>query len=176
MRRLFLFMVSYVIFALPQLLFAQNSGSVNLNVVISQVQSLTINELQDNVNLRFSHREDFTRGVSINEQGHLNIFSSGRFVVKVSAQSDLVSPGNGKIPASTIAVTPTMSAGAPVPGLVTGSQVRLSPSEPKTIIKSPTHGTLATTFDVMYQASGEGYAQLEDGTYRTTVVYTIEVE
>ncbi len=177
MKRLW-YMVSFVIFALPQFIFAQpNSGSVRLNVVISQVQSLTVNESQGQVDLNFSKKEDFRNGVNVNEQNHLNVFSSGRFVVKVSAQSDLVSPGSKAIAASTISVTPLATGGVTrIPGMVTGNQVKLSPHEAKTIIKSPTHGTTATSFDVLYHASGEGYAMLDNGTYSATVVYTIESE
>lgn len=171
-------MVSFVFFALPQLLFAQpNSGSVRLNVVLSQVQSLTVNESQGEVNLNFSKKDDFRNGVNINEHNHLNVFSSGRFVVKVSTQSDLTRPGGKSIPASTIAVTPSATGGViQVPGMTTENGVSLSPIEARTIIKSPTHGTVATSFDVLYHASGEGYAMLDNGTYSATIVYTIETE
>lgn len=171
-------MVSFVFFALPHLMFAQvQNGSVRLNVVLSQVQSLTVNQSQGQVDLRFSRKEDFRDGVDINERNHLNVFSSGRFVVKVSAQSDLQRPGGRAIPASTIAVTPMATGGiTQVPGMTTANNVSLSPRESRTIIKSPTHGTIATSFDVLYHASGEGYALLDNGTYSATVVYTIEAE
>ncbi len=171
-------MVSFVFFALPHLMFAQvQNGSVRLNVILSQVQSLTVNEAQSQVDLHFSSKEDFRNGVNINEQNHLNVFSSGRFVVKVSAQSDLVRPGGRPIPASTIAVTPIATGGVTgVPGMITENRVSLSPQVARPIIKSPTHGTIATSFDVLYHASGEGYALLDNGTYSATVVYTIEAE
>jgi hypothetical protein len=178
MKRFFLFMVSFVFFALPHLLLAQpTSGSVRLNVVLSQVQSLTINESQGQVDLNFSKKEDFKNGVNINERNHLNVFSSGRFVVKVSTQGDLTRPGGKTIPSSTIAVTPVASGGVTqIPGLTTGNGVNLSPQEARTIIKSPTHGTVATSFDVLYHASGDGYAMMDNGTYSATIVYTIETE
>lgn len=171
-------MVSFVFFALPHLMFAQvQNGSVRLNVILSQVQSLTVNQAQSQVDLQFSRKEDFRNGVNVNEQNHLNVFSSGRFVVKVSAQSDLMRAGSPSIPASTIAVTPIATGGVTqIPGMTTGNKVSLSPQEARTIIKSPTHGTIATSFDVLYHASGEGYAMLDNGTYSATVVYTIEAE
>lgn len=171
-------MVSFVFFALPHLMFAQvQNGSVRLNVILSQVQSLTVNQAQSQVDLQFSRKEDFRNGVNVNEQNHLNVFSSGRFVVKVSAQSDLMRPGSPSIPASTIAVTPIATGGVTrIPGMTTGQKVSLSPQEARTIIKSPTHGTIATSFDVLYHASGDGYAMLDNGTYSATVVYTIEAE
>lgn len=171
-------MVSFVFFALPHLLFAQpTSGSVKLNVVLSQVQSLTVNQSQGQVDLNFSRQEDFDNGVNINERNHLNVFSSGRFVVKVSTQSDLTRPGGKSIPASTIAVTPRASGGmTSIPDMTMGNRISLSPMEARTIIKSPTHGTVATSFDVLYHASGQGYAMMDNGTYSATIVYTIESE
>lgn len=171
-------MVSFVFFALPYMLYAQpTSGSVKLNVVLSQVQSLTINESQGQVDLNFSSKEDFKRGVNINERNHLNVFSSGRFVIKVSTQGDLNHSGGKSIPASTIAVTPLATGGTThIPGMTTGNSINLSPQEAKTIIKSPSHGTVATSFDVLYHASGQGYAMLDNGTYSATIVYTIESE
>lgn len=178
MKGIFLFMAGLIFFALPHLLFAQpNSASVRLNIVLSQVQSLTVNESQGQVDLNFSEKEDFKNGVNVNERNHLNVFSSGRFVVKVSTQGNFTSADNRTIPASTVAITPMATGGVTqIPGMVTGNQVKLSPKESKTIIKSPTHGTVATSFDVMYHASGVGYAMLDNGTYSGTVVYTIEVE
>lgn len=171
-------MVSFVLLALPNLLTAQSSsGSVKLSVVLAQVQSLTINESQSAVNLHFSKKEDFKNGVDINEPNHINVFSSGRFVVKVSTRGNLMSTDNRSIPASTIAVTPVASGGVTqIPGMTTASNVALSEHEARTIIQSPVHGTIATSFDVLYHASGEGYAQLDNGTYSATVIYTIEVE
>ena len=178
MKRNILFMMGLVFFALPQLLFAQpNSASVRLNINLSQVQSLTVNESQSQVDLNFSRREDYRNGVNINEPNHLSVFSSGRFVVKVSTQGNFTGNDNKSIPASTVAITPFATGGVTeVPGMVTGNRVKLSPREPRTIIKSPTHGTIATSFDVLYTASGAGYALLDNGTYSGTVVYTIEVE
>lgn len=171
-------MISFVLLALPNILLAQSSsGSVKLSVVLSQVQSLTVNESQSAVSLDFTKKEDFRNGVDIREPNHLNVFSSGRFVVKVSTRGDLMSPDNRVIPASTIAVTPVASGGfTAIPGMTTADQVHLSAAESRTIIKSPVHGTTATSFDVLYHASGEGYAQMDNGTYTATVIYTIEVE
>jgi hypothetical protein len=178
MKRNFLFMSGLVFFALPQLLFAQpNSASVRLNINISQVQSLTVNESQGQLDFNFSKKEDFKNGVNINERNHLNVFSSGRFVVKVSTQGNFTGVDNRFIPASSVSITPYATGGMThVPGMITGNNVSLSPREAKTIIKSPTHGTTATSFDVLYTASGTGYAMLDNGTYSGTVVYTIEVE
>lgn len=171
-------MVSFVLMALPGLLYAQSSsGSVKLSVVLSQVQSLTVNEAQNAVSLGFTSKEDFRKGVDVNQPNHINVFSSGRFVVKVSTAGNLTGPGHRSIPASTIAVTPVATGGVVhVPGMVTGSNVSLSEHESRTIISSPSHGTIATSFDVNYHASGEGYAQLDNGSYSATVIYTIEVE
>lgn len=171
-------MTGLVFFALPQILFAQpNNASVRLNINLSQVQSLTVNESQSQVDLNFSKKEDYKNGVNVNEPNHLSVFSSGRFVVKVSTQGNFTGTDNKSIPASSVAITPQATGGVTqIPGMITGSNIRLSPREAKTIIKSPTHGTIATSFDVLYTASGAGYALLDNGTYSGTVVYTIEVE
>ncbi len=174
-RFFFYFMLGFVLATLPHFLFGQISGSVKLNVVINQVQSLTINEAQSQVDLLFSQKEDFKKGVHITEPAHLNVFSSGRFVVKVSTLDDLRGVGNKKIPAATIAVQPTATGGTVhVPDMTT-DRVNLS-REARAIIKSPTHGTIATSFDVLYHASGEDYAMLSNGVYSGTVVYTIEAD
>jgi len=169
-------MVGLLLIAFPQLLFSQSkSATVSLNIVIAQVQSLTINEAQDNVNLMFSSKEDFEKGVKVRESNHLNIFSSGKFVVKVSTHDDFRGNNDVSIPASSVSVSPLISSGTQqVPGLVVGKGVNLQANNPQTIISSLKQGTLTSSFDIEYAANGIRYGELKNGTYSGTVVYTIE--
>lgn len=170
------FMSTMLLWAIPHLLFGQGSASVQLNVRIAQVQSLTVNENQHQVNLDFSSKEDFRRGVEVLQPAHIKVFSSGRFVVKVSAQGE-VTNGRDAIPKGTLTLSSQASPGANIaPDLELGQKVALLPNQPQTLIKSPSHGTLSTAFDVRYHASGEGYAQLDNGVYSGTVIYTIEAD
>jgi hypothetical protein len=161
-------------FSLAEGVSAQQSGNASLGVNLGGAQGLKINERQQSVNLDFRTVEDYRNGVSVNKPGQLEVFSAGRFVVKVSTSGELKGEGAETIPASTIKVAVAVTGGNTNLTGMTTYPVYLSSALQQELIVSPINGTLATSFDVTYQASGLGYMTKADGSYNTTVVYTIE--
>lgn len=172
----------FVLFALIffNQLFAQGSANTTLNVALSDVRSITINPIQTNVTLSFANADDYINGVSNTLGSHLLITSTGGYLVKVKSSGINLVNGNNLIPANSISVTPNISAGSSTvkTGLTTVgvgfiSSVQLSPS-PTLLIQSP-FGANTVFYDVKYAASGGGaYINKPQGTYTTTITYSIE--
>ncbi len=152
-----------------------NQASATLNVVLSNTQSLNINEGQKTINLNFTTLHDYKNGVSVVESKHLNVFSTSKFAVKVIATGNLKSSDGTEIPVNTISVNPSGASNA-ISGLTTNEAV-LSTTVNQPIINSPEKGTLGTSFDIEYNAgSGSSYMSRNQGDYSTTIIYTIEAQ
>jgi len=163
---------------------AQTTGNTTLNVVLNDVRSIKVNPAQTNVSLIFNNASDYTNGVSSNQASHLEITSTGGFVVKVKSSGPSLINGSNSIPVNTISLTPTVTASqnsnlvgatASTGGVVirTVSTTTLSATDAQ-FINSPTGGT-KIFYDVKYTSSGgPNYINKPAGTYTTTITYSIE--
>jgi hypothetical protein len=151
---------------------AQATANANLNVVLSDVRSITINPAQSTVSLNFASSTDYLNGVFVNQAAHLEITSTGGYQVKVKASTASLVNGVSTIPVSSIMLTPTLSAGSTDEG-VAFTPVSLTATQ-QPIINTP-NGSSRIFFDMRYQASGgQDYINKLAGTYVTTITYSIE--
>lgn len=160
---------------------AQNSDNVTLNVRLNPIQTLVVNSLQKTVNLDYTTKEHYNQGVSLKQENHLNIFSTGGFEVKVkSGGSELTNQGagpNGNIAAATVKLTALAGTQNALADAQYNQDVVLSATEG--VIASSTKGARDKNIDIQYAAAGnDAYldkyvANQTPTTFTTTVTYTI---
>lgn len=170
------FLAVAMIFACASATLAQTDNAT-LNVVLSDIKSITVNAGQKTVNLPFTTISNYQNGVTLVQDAHLAIQSTGKFKVYVKASSDNISGTNGgSIDANTINVTAVKDGGDNIADLqyYNGGTRSLSATK-QDLFGSSQSGTLNTTFKVTYIAGqNSAYLNKPAGTYTTTVTYSIE--
>lgn len=150
--------------------FAQTNDNATLNVVLSSVQSITVNAAQKTVNLNFTTTADYTSGVSSLQTDHLAVVSTVDFDVTAIASQDLTQ-GVNTIPINTI--TLQAAAGTGAPATASYPLATLSTATANNIIDAA-DADLDANFNVTYAASGgASYNNVPGGTYTTTITYTL---
>lgn len=160
---------------------AQASANATLNVVLSDVRSIKVNPAQTSVSLTFSNVNDYNNGVTSEQNAHLEITSTGGYIIKVRSSTANLVNGPNSIPANTVQLTPKQnSTGVAAAGVnnAVSKPASLTPvnlsASPSTIISS-TDGATKIFYDMTYKASGgPQYINKANGTYTTTITYTIE--
>lgn len=160
---------------------AQKSDNVTLNVRLNPIQTLVVNSSQKTVDLDYTTKEHYNQGVSLKQENHLNIFSTGGFEVKVkSGGSQLTNQGagpNGNIDATTIKLTAFAGTQNALTDAQYSQNIELSATEG--VIASSTKGARDKNIDIQYAAAGnDAYldkyvANQTPTTFTTTVTYTI---
>jgi hypothetical protein len=146
------------------------SDNATLNVVLDDIQSITVNSAQEIVTLTFDDVADYTNGVFSDQADHLAVVSTVDFDVTVVASSDLDS-GTATIPVNTI--TLLASGGNNAPATATYAPVVMSTATAGTLIDAA-DADLDAEFNVNYDASGGAdYLNKPTGTYTTTITYTL---
>ncbi|QBO58132.1 hypothetical protein NBC122_01305 [Chryseobacterium salivictor] len=158
---------------------AQSDGAAVLNIVLHPVQTLTINTADQTVNLEYRTREDYSKGVSLNKENHLQIYSTGGYVIRVkTADPRLQSAANSAagIDAGDITVTASKGTTTGYESFIS-APVQLSASFGE-LISSPAGASKA--FNINYTAKGDNkylnlFTKNQNPTvYTTQVVYSIE--
>lgn len=153
---------------------------VTLNVRLYPIQTIVVNAGQKTVNLDYITVENYSDGVSLEQQDHLSVYSTGGFAVNVkSSSSTLESIHNDvteNINASDIKVTPALGTSA-----LSGSTLNaINLTDQNQVLISNSIGGVDKTFNITYEAAGADayvnkYFDVENPTtYSTYVVYTIE--
>lgn len=152
--------------------YAQNSAGTSLSVDLQSIQSITINESQNNVGISLTNAAEYRNGKSSQQPDHIKITSSSNYEIKVSAASNLVSDVSS-IDIGTVTVTPTLgSVGSESANAINLNPVALSLGE-TTLVQS-SHGDTQRSFNINYKVSGgEAYLNKPAGIYTTLVTYTI---
>ncbi len=162
---------------------AQATDNVVVNLKFQPIQSIVVTSGAEGVNLVYANKTDYSNGKSETVSDHLEIFSTGGFVVTVKAETDFTSTSTGAvaIPASHVKVTAangtgnTKEYGAGLP------EVTLSSTEAQNFIASETGGT-GLKFDVSYNNVGGAnnayidkyiHPNVTETVYAATVTYTI---
>ncbi len=150
---------------------AQSTGTTNMTVALSSIQSIVVND--PTVLLNFVAPADYSTGVTVAKPAHLSVTSTGKFFVKVKA-SDLeliaqTGATGANIPVSTISLTSSL-AGATF-GTSTPATVSLTNAD-QTLYNN-TEGTTASNIDVSYKALGGANYLNRTGNFSTTLTYTI---
>lgn len=158
---------------------AQSEGAAVLNIVLHPVQTLMINAADQTVNLEYRTREDYSSGVSLNKENHLQIYSTGGYVIRIkTADPRLQSTANIAAAIDAGDITVTASKGTTIgyesfisaPVLLSTSYVEL--------ISSAVGASKA--FNINYTAKGDNkylnlFTKNQNPTvYSTQVVYSIE--
>lgn len=154
------------------------SDNVTLNIRLFPIQIIEVNPSQEILYLDYETTADYANGVQLEQPDHLNMFSTGGFVVKVSSTEVNMTGENGEtIPVSDIIITPKQGILNPLVGAAY-SPATLS-SEATTIISNNTGG-MNKTFGIQYQAKGNNeyvdkYVDTGSPTvFSTNIVYSIE--
>jgi hypothetical protein len=156
-----------------RVVWAQASDNATLNVMLSDVRSITVNPSQTTVILEFSTPEDYQYGVTSNQTAHLIVTSTGGFQITVKASLGSLVNGAYTIPINTIRLNAEANAGTNMPQGMVYLNLDLS-AVPQQIIQSP-NGCVNCVFDVVYHAEGgDAYIGRPAGTYVATITYSIE--
>lgn len=163
-------------------LFAKDNDNVKLNIVLKPIQTITVNTATDHktVNLEYSTIQKYNDGVSSAQlNNHLEVFSTGGFVVNVNTDGDFKNTKDAEktILASDVSVLATRGEGNTTGA---GSQKQLSASATELITSDK--GGRELKYDVTYiNTAGAKDKYIDkyiaaDGTesvYTATVTYTI---
>jgi hypothetical protein len=157
----------------------QTSDNVTVNIKFKPIQSIVVNPAADHqtVDLVYATKNDYANGVTAKRNNHLEIFSTGGFIVTANTDGDFTRTADRFISAADVKVIATNGAGTNN-GKFT--EVALS-TTPKTLITA-TKGGRALKYNVTYDnTAGASDAYINkykkaDGTesvYTATVIYTI---
>ncbi|MFV0470356.1 MAG: hypothetical protein ACK5MK_15710 [Dysgonomonas sp.] len=150
------------------------SGEVSLNINLHPIQTLVIN--QKTVDIDYKTKDDYLKGVKVNEADHLTVYSTGGFEVKAKTATDYLVGSLNHIDTKDVTITPSNGSNALSGAIYTARAL----SKEDQVIVSSTTGGVDKTVNVEYQAFGGGnsyvnyYQKTESPTiFTTTVTYTI---
>jgi len=151
---------------------AQN---VTLNVKLKPIQTLVVNSGQKIVDLEYSSKDDYSKGVTSTNTDHLSIYSTGGFEVKVKSAEATMTNAGKNIKANSIQVIPSAGTNA-VSGAAYTPQ---SLDAAEKMLVSSTSGGVDKNISVAYKGAGadaylDNYVAGQTPTvYTTTLTYTI---
>lgn len=157
---------------------ASAQTGVRLNIELNDVQQLFINPDQSTVTLAYHTVEDYQNGVELLQKGHLSVFSTSGYEVKVKlANNDFVKLGQEqaeRISSPLIRVRATASQA----GLSANTATKFLTPTKETLISSDAP-TLNGLFDVTYTGPGADglmkYVEKNNTvTFTNDVLYSIE--
>lgn len=167
---------SFILLGLSKANAQAASDVVTLNVRLSPIQTLTVNNSQKIVNLDYVTNADYKNGVASTNADHLSIYSTGGFEVKVKSANSAMENQGKSIQTNTIQIKATAGSEA-----VTGAQyspnVQLSANE-TTLVTSATGG-VDKKINIEYKGAGadayiNNYIAGQNPTiYTTELTYTI---
>lgn len=163
--------IAVAVFFIGSAAFAQ-SDQATLNVILQDIQSITVNTTQETVNLTLSTVADYQDGVNVDQADHLTVVSTSGFNITAQASGDLTKTSElNTIPVSTVSLTAT--AGSTSPDGTMGSPVFLSATAPVTLVTGAS-SNLDAKYDMNFTVSGgTEYLNQPTGTYTTTITYTL---
>ena len=144
--------------------FAQSSGNVTLNVTLTDVLALTVND--QTVAINFATAADYQTGVTVPKNGQLTVTSNRAYDLKVKANSDLTA-GSLTIPVSNVSVRSTTASGM-------GTTPTVSLSTTDQAIASNASAAILKSISLEYSTSSnnQSFARAA-GTYTTVLVYSL---
>lgn len=119
--------------------FSQNAGNVNLNIILRPIQTITINPAQKNVNLIYDTKDKYADGVSRTYTDHIEVFSTGGFIINIKGDGNLANSKNTTQLISLSDISVTASNESTVTGNSVYTTVTLS-DENQTLISSTSGG------------------------------------
>ncbi|MGZ3871379.1 MAG: hypothetical protein ACXVJD_00600 [Mucilaginibacter sp.] len=129
--------------------FAQTTATVNLNITLSDVLSLTVPTTS--LSLNFDSEAKYSDGITTTVDNHLNVLSSRNY--KISVQAGTIT-GSSSLPANSVKLQAAAgSSGGVFSGVASYPIVPLSTTTPADLVVSSasTFGTQSRTFyEVIY--------------------------
>lgn len=165
-----------MVITLPVLLNAQfHVAHTDVNVFVSSTQSLIVSDAPSRTAV--SDKVGNGKNVRLGDVKQINVFSCGKFVLKVSARNEFNNFTGPEIPAASVYVSSGATGDTKnASDFIFEKDVNLAINNPKPLIHAQTSGTLNTSFNIEYYASGLDFGDLHKGYLDGLVVYTIEVE
>jgi hypothetical protein len=158
---------------------AQKTSDVTVSIKLTPTQSIVVNSTQKTVDLVYATEGNYAQVVSAEMLDHLEIFSTGGFEVKVSADGDFTGTG-GTIPAGDVTVRATRGTSTDI-GSCTNVELSTTPT---TALITAEEGGRALKYNVTYDNTEAGKSDAyikyisedseeEESVYTATVTYTI---
>ncbi|HET8810260.1 MAG TPA: hypothetical protein VFM65_08355 [Flavobacteriaceae bacterium] len=147
-------------------------ADVQFNVVLANVQSISVNQNQTNVSIVLDETSEFMNGKTASKNDHLQITSTSDYEIKVSASSQLQG-SSVSIPVNTVGISASLGNVGGVPASpIVFSDIDLSTNQ-QTIVQAG-QGDAQRSFNIEYAVSGgPDYLNKPMGTYTTTITYSI---
>ncbi|HET8810258.1 MAG TPA: hypothetical protein VFM65_08345 [Flavobacteriaceae bacterium] len=163
-------LLAFGAFLISSIGFAQ-TDTADLNVVLTDIQSITVAAAQETVTITLDDVTKYTSGTDVDQADHLAVVSTSDFDITAVANQELTKTGEANtIPVST--VTLTASAGTNAPD-GTMAAVALSATAPVNLVTGAS-ADLDAFYNVNYAVSGgTEYLNQPTGTYETTITYTL---
>jgi hypothetical protein len=183
MKRKNLFFVSaLILFGLANVNSAMaqpQSDDATVNIKFRPVQSIVVNPAADHqtVDLLYATKDNYAGGVTAERPDHLEVFSTGGFIVTANTGGDFTRAGGGTIPAADVTVIATLGTSTTI-GTFTAVALATTPA---TLIAA-TEGGVALKYNVTYDnTAGAGneyinkyiHPDTPESVYTATVTYTI---
>jgi hypothetical protein len=180
MKRKNLFFVSaLILFGLANVnSMKAESDDATVNIKFRPIQSIVVNPDQKTVDLLYATTANYANGVSAEMLDHLEVFSTGGFIVQANTGGDFTRVGGGTIPASDVILKATQGTGTSI-----GSFTNVSLSTTPTTLISATEGGTTLKYNVTYDNTTAGgsnnyinkyvYSDSPESVYTATVTYTI---
>lgn len=153
-----------------------NADNVTLNIKLNPIQTITVNAGQKEVNIIYSSIDDYTNGVSVPQDDHIQVFSTGGFQVKVNSAASLTNDKGTGIDATDVTVLATNGTANSVENTIVDA---VALGSEQTLIASATGGR-NLNYNVTYNntlGAADKYLNLYDkdanNVFKAEVTYTI---
>lgn len=157
---------------------AQISDDVTVNIKFKPVQTIVVNPNQETVDLVYATKENYANGVSAEMLDHLEVFSTGGFIVTANTDGDFTRTAGGTISAADVILKATRGTDTSIGSF---TDVELS-TTPTTLITATEGGTTLkynVTYDNTAAGAGNNYINnyihpdSPESVYTAKVTYTI---
>lgn len=150
---------------------AQETATTRLTIGIQPIQSIRINEAQQEISLYMNTIQDFTEGKESLLTDHVEIMSNMKYEVRVMAQDDLKN-NNDRIDIGLVELTPSFGNVGNADSRLQFHSVVLSQQEYQLIISQI--GDIKRTFSMNYRLkSSDEWLNKTAGSYSAVILYTI---
>ena len=154
------------------------TSDVTVNIKFKPIQSIVVNTAQETVDLLYSSTTDYANGVSAEMLDHLEVFSTGGFIVTANTDGDFTRTAGGSIDADDVTVKADFGTDTSI-----GSFTNVPLSTTPTTLISATEGGTTLKYNVTYDNTGAGagnnyinnyiHPDSPESVYTATVTYTI---
>lgn len=157
---------------------AQTSDDVTVNIKFKPIQSIVVNSAQKTVDLVYATKDNYANGVSAEMLDHLEVFSTGGFIVTANTDGDFTRTAGGSISAADVILKATQGTDTSI-----GSFTNVPLSTTPTTLITATEGGTTLKYNVTYDntAAGAGnnyinnyiHPDSPESVYTAKVTYTI---